>query len=211
MNCFAKKKEQKRSIGTPPELLIIIYTDKSHRERITKKPVNEVIKSAMLSGRMQWRSDESILPPSSVSSGKRLKMVRHRDIAQKGAMNRTTAGLSESFTEIPTVSKYPMKPARGPPSASKNSSEYDICPSAFIRAPSRDRVKVLIFIFKILANIRCPVSCISTASAIGARYGVFNMIRAESHIINEGVIFSCGIYPPLQTLAYRYFMMSAAF
>ena len=87
MKKFIKRIAENIKRVNPDTAFIIIYTDKDH-SNIKVKRVHIFITRSALSAEKIWDiAQRSILPPSSVSIGMRLKSARQRDITEKGSKN----------------------------------------------------------------------------------------------------------------------------
>lgn len=84
MKRFAKKIKQKMNIGTPFEILSIIYTDSIQREMRVKKEAIFITFSAVSSEKMRPNAHFNILPPSSEARGRRLNIDKQSDNMEKG-------------------------------------------------------------------------------------------------------------------------------
>lgn len=75
------------NIGTPFDILSIIYTENIQSDSSVKKDINRSIFSAVSSENIKQSTHFNILPPSSDASGRRLKMDRQSDNIEKGNKN----------------------------------------------------------------------------------------------------------------------------
>ena len=72
------------NIGSPFAILIIIYTDKSHRIIRVRNEVDFVIFSAISMEKVMQKIHFNILSPSREDSGRRLKIERQSESIEKG-------------------------------------------------------------------------------------------------------------------------------
>ena len=69
--------------GKPDTILSIIYTEISHKSKREAKVKSFIARSARSGEKKRDRAQRSILPPSSESTGRRLKRERVSDMAER--------------------------------------------------------------------------------------------------------------------------------